>query len=246
MRGCPDARRHRRPARRHDHPPGLAARPCCGCCRRCTPAASCSDPAVELLRAREVVVDGDGLYGWPTARSSATYRCTCRARLRQPRRSTPRESRLGDGRRACLSPTFAAGYPFALDDYQVDGLRACRSRSGVLVAAPTGAGKTVVGEFAVHLALRTGPQVLLHHTDQGAQQPEVPRPRATATAPTRSGCSPATRSINGEAPVVVMTTEVLRNMIYAGSPTLREPRLRRHGRGALPGRPVPRRRSGRR
>ena len=38
-----------------------------------------------------------------------------------------------------------------------------------------------------------------------------------------------------------MTTEVLRNMLYAGSRTLRRPRLCRHGRGALPGRPVPRR-----
>ena len=41
-------------------------------------------------------------------------------------------------------------------------------------------------------------------------------------------------SVNGEAPVVVMTTEVLRNMLYAGSPTLARPRLRRDGRGALP------------
>ena len=61
---------------------------------------------------------------------------------------------------------------------------------------------------------------LLHDADQGAVEPEVRRPRRAATAPTRSACSPATTSINGEAPVVVMTTEVLRNMLYAGSPTL--------------------------
>ena len=48
-------------------------------------------------------------------------------------------------------------------------------------------------------------------------------------------------TINGEAPVVVMTTEVLRNMLYAGSRTLLRPRLRGDGRGALPRRPVPRR-----
>ena len=40
--------------------------------------------------------------------------------------------------------------------------------------------------------------------------------------------------------MVVMTTEVLRNMIYARSSTLAEPRLRGDGRGALPGRPLPR------
>ena len=49
---------------------------------------------------------------------------------------------------------FAAAFPFALDDYQRDGCAHVEAGSGVLVAAPTGAGKTVVGEFAVFLALR--------------------------------------------------------------------------------------------
>ena len=62
--------------------------------------------------------------------------------------------------------------------------------------------------------------MLLHHPDQGAVEPEVRRPREDGTAPTRSACSPATTPINGEAPIVVMTTEVLRNMLYAGSSTL--------------------------
>ena len=85
------------------------------------------------------------------------------------------------------------------------------------------------------------PQVLLHHADQGAVQPEVPRPRRAATAPTQVGLLTGDNSVNGEAPVVVMTTEVLRNMLYAGSPDAGRPRLRRDGRGALPRRPVPRR-----
>ena len=67
------------------------------------------------------------------------------------------------------------------------------------------------------------------------------RPGRAATAPTRSACSPATTPINGEAPIVVMTTEVLRNMLYAGSAHADRARLRRDGRGALPRRPVPRR-----
>ena len=85
------------------------------------------------------------------------------------------------------------------------------------------------------------PQVLLHHAHQGAVQPEVRRPRPPLRRRGGRACSPATTPINGDAPVVVMTTEVLRNMLYAGSPTLAGPRLRGHGRGALPGRPVPRR-----
>ena len=55
-----------------------------------------------------------------------------------------------------LLAAFADGYPFALDDYQREACGQIEAGSGVLVAAPTGAGKTIVGEFAVFLALRTG------------------------------------------------------------------------------------------
>src|SRR3954471_8568806 len=51
---------------------------------------------------------------------------------------------------------FAAGYPFPLDPFQVDACEALEAGRGVLVAAPTGSGKTVVGEFGVHLALESG------------------------------------------------------------------------------------------
>ena len=51
---------------------------------------------------------------------------------------------------------FRGLYEFPLDEFQVEACRALEAGSGVLVAAPTGAGKTVVGEFAVHLALRSG------------------------------------------------------------------------------------------
>ncbi len=51
---------------------------------------------------------------------------------------------------------FRADYPFGLDPFQVDACRALEAGRGVLVAAPTGSGKTVVGEFAVHLALAAG------------------------------------------------------------------------------------------
>jgi ATP-dependent RNA helicase HelY len=51
--------------------------------------------------------------------------------------------------------TFADGYGFAFDEYQIDACRQVEAGSGVLVAAPTGAGKTIVGEFAVHLAMQS-------------------------------------------------------------------------------------------
>ena len=99
-------------------------------------------------------------------------------------------------------------------------MRACEALEagdGVLVAAPTGAGKTVVGRVRRAPRPRRGPQVLLHDADQGAVQPEVRRPGRAATAPTQVGLLTGDNSVNGEAPVVVMTTEVLRNMLYAGS-----------------------------
>src|SRR5262245_32566457 len=51
---------------------------------------------------------------------------------------------------------FVAQLDFSLDDFQRDACGALERGTGVLVCAPTGAGKTVVGEFAVHLALRHG------------------------------------------------------------------------------------------
>src|ERR1041384_3350969 len=62
--------------------------------------------------------------------------------------------KYGDDEAAFRS--FRALYDFELDDFQIDACRALEAGDGVLVAAPTGSGKTVVGEFAVHLALEQG------------------------------------------------------------------------------------------
>ena len=51
---------------------------------------------------------------------------------------------------------FAGLYEFALDEFQLTGCRALEAGRGVLVAAPTGSGKTVVGEFAIHCAIQSG------------------------------------------------------------------------------------------
>ena len=51
---------------------------------------------------------------------------------------------------------FISRYPFDLDDFQIQGCHALESGHSVLVAAPTGAGKTIVGEFAAHLAMASG------------------------------------------------------------------------------------------
>ena len=83
---------------------------------------------------------------------------------------------------------FAGLYDFALDDFQQRACRVVEEGKGVLVAAPTGSGKTVVGEFAVHLALADRPQGVLHDADQGAVEPEVPRPGRAVRRRRRSAC----------------------------------------------------------
>jgi ATP-dependent RNA helicase HelY len=115
---------------------------------------------------------------------------------------------------------FAALYPFGLDPFQVRACQALEAGDGVLVAAPTGAGKTVVGEFAVHLALAEGRKCFYTTPIKALSNQKyadlVRRHGADAV-----GLLTGDNTVNGEAQVVVMTTEVLRNMLYAGSPTLR-------------------------
>ncbi|MET4078823.1 DEAD/DEAH box helicase [Janibacter sp. UYMM211] len=114
---------------------------------------------------------------------------------------------------------FAAGVDFPLDPFQIEGCEAIAAGHGVLVAAPTGAGKTIVGEFAVHLALQRG-QKAFYTTPIKALSNQKYHELAARHGHAQVGLLTGDTSINGEAPVVVMTTEVLRNMIYAGSSTL--------------------------
>ena len=118
-----------------------------------------------------------------------------------------------------LVDQFAAGYRFQLDDFQRRGCLALAGGQGALVAAPTGAGKTVVGEFAVWLALRSGGKAF-YTTPLKALSNQKFGDFVARHGAARVGLLTGDNSINGEAPVVVMTTEVLRNMLYEGSPTL--------------------------
>ena len=107
--------------------------------------------------------------------------------------------------------------PFALDGFQRQACSALEDGHGVLVCAPTGAGKTVVGEFAVFLALAGGSKCFYTTPIKALSNQKyadlVARHGAAAV-----GLLTGDTSVNGDAQVVVMTTEVLRNMIYAGLP----------------------------
>jgi ATP-dependent RNA helicase HelY len=126
------------------------------------------------------------------------------------------------GRRAQEGPelsSFRGLYDFAFDDFQVRACRALAGGHGVLVAAPTGSGKTVVGEFAVHLALAQDGKCF-YTTPIKALSNQKYADLSRRYGAASVGLLTGDNSINGDAPVVVMTTEVLRNMLYAGSPAL--------------------------
>ncbi len=123
------------------------------------------------------------------------------------------------GRRHPVLADFASRQPFALDGFQVEACREIEDGKGVLVAAPTGSGKTIVGEFAVHLALETGRKCFYTTPIKALSNQKFNDLVATYGAD-RVGLLTGDNVVNSEAPVVVMTTEVLRNMLYAGSGTL--------------------------
>ena len=114
---------------------------------------------------------------------------------------------------------FTSGYPFALDPFQTEACEALEDGFGVLVCAPTGAGKTVVGEFAVHLALAEG-RKCFYTTPIKALSNQKYNDLVDRHGSANVGLLTGDNSVNGDAPVVVMTTEVLRNMLYAGSKAL--------------------------
>jgi ATP-dependent RNA helicase HelY len=114
---------------------------------------------------------------------------------------------------------FASHYDFGLDDFQVRACHVLEDGHSVLVAAPTGSGKTIVGEFAVHLALASG-RKCFYTTPIKALSNQKFNDLVARYGADQVGLLTGDNTINGEAPVVVMTTEVLRNMLYAGSRTL--------------------------
>src|SRR6186713_585231 len=129
------------------------------------------------------------------------------------------DARRRQARQGSPMATFVPLYPFGLDSFQLRACEALEAGRGVLVAAPTGSGKTVVGEFAVHLALAEG-RKCFYTTPIKALSNQKYNDLVARYGADQVGLLTGDNVVNGEAPVVVMTTEVLRNMLYAGSRTL--------------------------
>lgn len=114
---------------------------------------------------------------------------------------------------------FEAQAPFALDNFQKEANEALESGENVLVAAPTGAGKTVVADFAIFLAQERNVKAF-YTTPIKALSNQKYHDLVNQYGADRVGLLTGDISINSEADIVVMTTEVLRNMIYEHSTTL--------------------------
>jgi ATP-dependent RNA helicase HelY len=118
-----------------------------------------------------------------------------------------------------VTTEFISQFDFAFDQFQIDACHAVESGHGVLVAAPTGAGKTVVGEFAAFLALHNGKKCF-YTTPIKALSNQKYQEFVARFGESKVGLLTGDTNVNSEADILVMTTEVLRNMLYANSTTL--------------------------
>jgi len=109
---------------------------------------------------------------------------------------------------------FEATLPFHLDPFQREAIdKLDTGVGGVLVSAPTSSGKTVVAEYAIFRALREGTKVI-YTTPLKALSNQKYHDFVREYGEQRVGLVTGENTINDEAPVVVMTTEILRNLIY--------------------------------
>jgi ATP-dependent RNA helicase HelY len=120
-----------------------------------------------------------------------------------------------------LLEQFRASLSFDLDAFQLESCAALERGDSVLVAAPTGAGKTVVAEFAVYLAMQRGAAKVFYTAPMKALSNQKFQEFVAEYGASEVGLLTGDTNINSGARIVVMTTEVLRNMLYADSDLLR-------------------------
>src|SRR6202008_4162594 len=100
---------------------------------------------------------------------------------------------------------------FPLDDFQIRAIEAIDSGRSVIVSAPTGAGKTLVAEFAIHRVLHRGRRIA-DTTLLKALSNQKYADFCRQFGAEHVGILTGDVKVNPRAPVLVMTTEILRNM----------------------------------
>jgi superfamily II RNA helicase len=112
-----------------------------------------------------------------------------------------------------LSDNLRNLFPFELDDFQQQAIAALNAGQSVVVCAPTGSGKTLIGEYVIHRALSRGGRVL-YTTPLKALSNQKLRDFRHQFGVEKVGLLTGDLSLNRDAPVLVMTTEIFRNMLY--------------------------------
>ena len=115
---------------------------------------------------------------------------------------------------------FRDGLRFDLDPFQAEACASLEDGHSVLVAAPTGAGKTIVAEFAIYLAMQTATQKVFYTAPMKALSNQKYQEFVAEYGADQVGLLTGDTNVNAQARIVVMTTEVLRNMLYASSDLL--------------------------
>jgi superfamily II RNA helicase len=108
---------------------------------------------------------------------------------------------------------FRARFPFPLDDFQVEAIRAIDADQSVIVSAPTGSGKTLVAEYAIQCALETGKRIA-YTTPLKALSNQKFNDFTRAYGADKVGILTGDVKVNPQAQVLVMTTEILRNALF--------------------------------
>lgn len=104
-------------------------------------------------------------------------------------------------------------FPFELDEFQKEACEFIDKGKSVVVCAPTGAGKTVIAEHAIHRAIETGHRIF-YTTPLKALSNQKYGDFSSKYGLNNVGLLTGDTSINRDAQIVVMTTEVFRNMLY--------------------------------
>jgi len=116
---------------------------------------------------------------------------------------------------------FRNGLRFDLDPFQIEACASIEAGRSVLVAAPTGAGKTIVAEFAIYLAMQDPTKKVFYTAPMKALSNQKFQEFVAEYGADQVGLLTGDTNVNAQARIVVMTTEVLRNMLYANSDLLK-------------------------
>src|SRR5690606_23828275 len=123
-------------------------------------------------------------------------------------------------RKTPLLDAFRARQRFDLDPFQLEACASVEAGNSVLVAAPTGAGMTIIAEFAIYAALQRTRSKVFYTAPMKALSNQKFNELVAEYGADQVGLLTGDTNINSRARVVVMTTEVLRNMLYADSDLL--------------------------